>query len=54
MVAAATMSSGSSPNLMLDRINPHSPRVRLSLHRYVAELSATPNEAVVNVARKNE
>ena len=39
---------------MLYWIYPHSPHVRLYFHRYVAELSATPNEAVVNVVNKDE
>jgi len=53
--AAATVSSGfQARHLLLDRIDPQSPHVRFCPHRYVAELLATPNEDVVNVARKGE
>ena len=55
LVAAATEPSGfQARQLLLDRIHPQSPHVRLCLHRYIAELLATPNEDVMNVARKDQ
>jgi len=55
LVAAATVSSGfQTRHRMLDRIDSQSPHVRRCLHRYVAELMATPREGVVNVARKDQ